>query len=65
MSDTSKKPAPENGLASDEMLGGDPSEINAKTDNDRLAGVTPDPRLPVPPTGGSIDKSDEKFEDQS
>lgn len=39
----------------EDMLGGEPKDINAKTDNDRLAGIIPDPRLPVPPTGGSID----------
>jgi hypothetical protein len=38
----------------DNMLGGEPQDINAKTDNDRLAGIIPDPRLPVPPEGASI-----------
>ena len=42
----------------DNMLPDESMDINAKTDNDMLAGIIPDPRLPVSPTGGSIDQSD-------
>lgn len=30
----------------DEMLGGDPAELNAAEDNDRIAGLRRDPRGP-------------------
>jgi hypothetical protein len=42
----------------DNMLPDESMDINTKTDNDMLAGIIPDPRLPVSPTGGSIDQSD-------
>lgn len=32
--------------ANDEMLPGDPSEVDATTDNNQIAGMTPDPRRP-------------------
>ena len=42
------------------MLPGEPNDINAKADNDMLAGIIPDPRLPEEPNGGSVDYSDER-----
>lgn len=51
---------PSDGYDTENMLEDEPQNINATTDNELVAGIIPDERLPVPPTGGSIDQSDER-----
>ena len=51
---------PADSFDTENMLPGEPKDINAKTDNDMLAGIIPDPRLPEEPKGGSVDHTDER-----
>lgn len=51
---------PSDGFDTENMLPAEPKDINAKSDNDMLAGVIADPRLPERPKGGSTDHSDER-----
>jgi hypothetical protein len=60
MTDQIKKAEDVGGFENGNMLGGEPKDINAKSDNDRLAGLIADPRLPEPIKGGSTDYSDER-----
>jgi len=42
-------------------LGGGPSEINSESDNNRLAGIEPDPRLPTPLKGKREERGEEGY----
>jgi hypothetical protein len=53
------------GFDRDDMMGGQPKDINAKNDNDRLAGLAPDPRLPVPLKGKNRERGEEGYSSDS
>lgn len=52
------------GFDRENMLGGEPNEINATTDNDRVAGLEQDPRLPTPLKGKDLEKGEEGYSDK-
>ena len=49
------------GFDRDNMLGGDPSQINATSDNNRMDGMAQDPRLPVPIKGKREERGEEGY----
>jgi len=53
------------GFDRDNMLGGEPKDINATTDNNRLAGLRQDPRLPTPLKGKDLEKGEEGYSSEN